>query len=531
MADTARQATANAARQQNRSSLPSGPHPSRKDHPATIRQHQAGPPRRAQGRYETLLGQEKALQEELAAQAQEIKTIDGTIRTAAKQARDYFHESLTTSEFPQRESVLAEVLQPEKFPGLEGIRNLLSLFVDELQASGAVARRTGEFIGTDGRDMTGDLLRIGTFTMAFRTPEDQFGFLRPNSDGSKLVAVQGDPGWHLSSLMADFFDGDNKVFPVDISNGAAFTRLAQEQKGVYEWLSAGGLLVWPIILVGIAALALVVERFYSLSRIRGNSDRNMGVILDMVTQGQWKECRDFCRKQSTYPTCRIIGHTLQYLGNTREIIENAFQEGLLKELPMLERFLPTLNVLAAVAPLLGLLGTVTGMINTFQIITVYGTGDPRMMSGGISEALVTTQLGLAVAVPIMILHHILERRVDKIIADMEEKGTGFAVALMKLGKIKTRRNSMQLHDLFHRMADYFQAGGDIMVPLLALSLMMWTLAIVKSIRFLRERRKEATPRQCLDLFQGESSVCKAGSPNGNGTYFPNTWPNAATTRN
>jgi biopolymer transport protein ExbB len=93
-------------------------------------------------------------------------------------------------------------------------------------------------------------------------------------------------------------------------------------------------------------------------------------------------------------------------------------------------------VLAAVAPLLGLLGTVTGMINTFQTITLYGTGDPRMMSGGISEALITTQLGLAVAVPIMILHHILERRVDALMGDMEEKGTSFTVALMQQGQIR-----------------------------------------------------------------------------------------------
>lgn len=388
--------------------------------------------------YEGLLAREKALQEELAAQAHELKTIDGTIRTAAKQASDYFHESLTTPEFPEREAVLAGVLEPDKFPGLEGIRSLLTLLLDESRASGSVVRRTGDFIGSDGKDKSGELLRVGTFTMAYRQADGRIGFLRPNSNGSRLVAAQGDPGWTLSGLMADYFDGEGQVFPVDISNGAVFSRLASEQKGVYEWLSAGGLLVWPIILVGLAALVLVIERFYSLSRIRGNSARNMATILDMVNKGHWKECRQFCRDQQNYPTCRVIGHTLKYLGNTREIIENAFQEGLLRELPMLERFLPTLNVLAAVAPLLGLLGTVTGMINTFQIITVYGTGDPRMMSGGISEALVTTQLGLAVAVPIMILHHVLERRVDKIIGDMEERGTGFAVALMKLGLIKKR---------------------------------------------------------------------------------------------
>ena len=210
-----------------------------------------------------------------------------------------------------------------------------------------------------------------------------------------------------------------------------------------DWLSAGGLLVWPIVLVGFIALILIIERFYSLSRIRGNSDRNMKRILEMILTGDWKKCRQFCTDQSNYPTCRIISHTLQYVGNTREIIENAFQEAFLKELPILERFLPTLGVLAAVAPLLGLLGTVTGMINTFQIITLYGTGNPRMMSGGISEALITTQLGLAVAVPIILLHHILDRRVDKIVGDMEEKGTSFALALMKKGLITQKAEGGQ----------------------------------------------------------------------------------------
>lgn len=390
--------------------------------------------------YDALLEQEQVLQEELAAQAHELKTIDGTIRTSAKQARDSFHESLTTPEHPERTAVLADILQPDKFPGLQGIKSLLSLQLDEMVASGQVIKRTGDFIGSDGKDTTGELVRIGTFTEAFRLPDGTVGFLRPGSNGNKLMAVQGEPSWSLASTMNDFFDGESAIFPVDISNGAAFTRLAQEQKSVWEWLSAGGLLVWPIILVGVVALGLVIERFYALSHIRGNSDRNMKKILDMVAKGEWKQCRDFCHEQSQFPTCRIIGHTLKYMGSTREIIENAFQEGLLKELPTLERFLPTLNVLAAVAPLLGLLGTVTGMINTFQIITLYGTGDPRMMSGGISEALVTTQLGLAVAVPIMILHHILERRVDKIIGDMEEKGTGFAVALMKKGQITPREN-------------------------------------------------------------------------------------------
>jgi len=383
--------------------------------------------------YEALLAREAALEEELAAQAHEIRTIDGAIRTSAKQARDAFHESLTTPEHPGRAAMLDEILQPDRFAGLQGIRNLLTLYLDEMRASGEIVRRTGTFIGTDGLEKSGEMVRIGTFTQAYRLGDGSLGFLRPA--GGELVAAQGTPGWSLSGVMNAFFDGTGETFPLDISNGAALARLKQQQRGIGEWLASGGLLVWPIILVGVVALGLVAERFYFLSRVRGNSDRNMKTILGLVNAGEWKQCRDFCRERSQFPTCRIIGHTLKYMGNTKEIVENAYQEGLLKELPALERFLPTLNVLAAVAPLLGLLGTVTGMINTFQIITVHGTGDPRMMSGGISEALVTTQLGLAVAVPIIILHHVLERRVDAIVGDMEEKGTGLAVALMKKGQI------------------------------------------------------------------------------------------------
>jgi biopolymer transport protein ExbB len=120
----------------------------------------------------------------------------------------------------------------------------------------------------------------------------------------------------------------------------------------------------------------------------------------------------------------------------REEHESILREAILRELPGLERFLSILAVLGAVAPLLGLLGTVTGMIDTFRAITLHGTGDPRMLSGGISEALITTELGLMVAIPIMILHTILSRRVDHIVAEMEEK----AVTLTNIVQQEHRQN-------------------------------------------------------------------------------------------
>ena len=114
------------------------------------------------------------------------------------------------------------------------------------------------------------------------------------------------------------------------------------------------------------------------------------------------------------------------------MIESALSEAMLREAPRLERFLGALKVCAAVAPLLGLLGTVTGMINTFQVITTHGTGDPRLMAGGISEAMVTTQVGLAVAIPVMIVAAFLGRRVRNLSQDMEEKGLALMGTLLRL---------------------------------------------------------------------------------------------------
>jgi biopolymer transport protein ExbB len=141
----------------------------------------------------------------------------------------------------------------------------------------------------------------------------------------------------------------------------------------------------------------------------------------------------------------------------RETLESVLQEAILRELPRVERGLSVLAIFGAVAPLLGLLGTVTGMIDTFRVITLFGTGDPKLMSGGISEALVTTELGLAVAIPIMLMHTFLSRRVDAIVGEMEEKAVGLTNIIQK----ERRRNSTPkdtADDVRGRMSDVISDG-------------------------------------------------------------------------
>ncbi|MEA1899732.1 MAG: MotA/TolQ/ExbB proton channel family protein, partial [Thermodesulfobacteriota bacterium] len=195
-----------------------------------------------------------------------------------------------------------------------------------------------------------------------------------------------------------------------------------------DQLKNGGPIIWPILAIGLFALIIAIERTIFLKGVHANTDRAMGKVNKLALEGKWKECDGIVKDKKGRPVYNVLKAGLGARAEERDTLESVLQEAILKELPRLERFLPMLNIMGAIAPLLGLLGTVTGMISTFHVITLYGTGDPRMMSGGISEALVTTMLGLAVAIPIMLTHTFLSRRVEHIIGDIEEK----AVALTNI---------------------------------------------------------------------------------------------------
>ena len=385
--------------------------------------------------FDALLEEEKALNEELAEEEEAVKALEGAIRQAAKEADEMISDNPITATEPARREAVDVLLDDHAFPGLPAIERLVEVYFSEMEKSGQVQLRQGVFTGRDGMEQQGQLLHAGPFTTYYRSAE-VIGFALPSTDGTRLTAVAGDAPSGARAEITAFMDGTSNALPLDVSNGAVFKRLTAE-KTWQDWLEAGGILVWPILFVGAAGLFLGIERFITLARKRAFSAKRMAEITDFVERGEFETCKEYCERGKDFPACRVLGSALEHVGESREVLENVLQEAVLRELPRLERFLPTMAVLAAIAPLIGLLGTVTGMINTFQVITIFGTGDPRMMSGGISEALVTTQLGLAVAIPIMVLHHFLERRVDAVLGDMEQKGTAFTVSLLKVGAVTT----------------------------------------------------------------------------------------------
>jgi len=382
--------------------------------------------------FEDLRKKEEGMRTELEAQEEEIHTLEGTVRSAAKDADKFIRNSFITAEYPARTTTIELLTYQERFPGLQDIRSLVDIFFEQMKGSGEIRKRTGKLINDRGDEVEGEILRIGDFMALYRV-DGSIGCLKYDERSGRLVCIPGKLPWLTRRAFRKYFDGKSDHLPLDLSGGAVFRHLTH-RRTVMDWLQSGGLLVWPILLIGLVALILIVERLFFLGHFKGNTDEIMTRVDTMITKGLWEECKAFCSAHSRIPTCRVLRAGLENIDMSREVIENALQESIMIELPCIERFLPTLSVMAAIAPLLGLLGTVTGMINTFQVITQFGTSDPRMMSGGISEALITTQLGLAVAIPILLMHHFLERRADKVISDMEEKGTALTVTILKNGK-------------------------------------------------------------------------------------------------
>ncbi len=379
--------------------------------------------------FENLLIKEQKMRSELEEQQEDIKTLETVVRTSAKEADTMIHDSLISPAFPDRTAIVRSILDTEHFPGFADIQSLVALFLQEAGETGRITRSHQTIVGPDGKEVPADVLRVGGFTALYRLDNGHVGYLRTEKGGARWIAVPGSPGRHIEHRITDAFAETTDDIPLDISRGAALQGISQH-KDVSEWLRSGGVLVWPILFVGGMALLLSLERMVVLCRLKLSKSLDMQEILALVENKEWENCKQRCSILGRTPAFRVISRSLEAVGKSREVVEATLDEAMLREIPSMERFLATLNILAAIAPLLGLLGTVTGMISTFQVITLYGTGDPRMMSGGISEALITTQLGLGVAIPIMIVHHFLQRRVENLIGDMEEKGTAFTAAIL-----------------------------------------------------------------------------------------------------
>ncbi len=294
-----------------------------------------------------------------------------------------------------------------------GIGQLFQSVATRLHELGSVRIERGTYFDKGGAQREGDILWVSRVSATGLDP--RFGGMLAPVDAGGLKVVQpaderlqqtiGTDGAQLSSVL--LFD------PTDQE-----TSHVRADDGIWGVFLSGGFVMWPILLLAVVSLLILLERFFVLRRIHTNADHLMKKVGQHIAEQAWDRAKQVC-KDSAGAVAQVLMVILRSRKQPRQQQEELVYEVILAQKPRMERFLPVLNIVAAVAPLLGLLGTVTGMIGTFEVITVHGTGDPQMLSGGISEALLTTQFGLIVAIPALFFHAILSSRVDHVLGDME----------------------------------------------------------------------------------------------------------------
>lgn len=180
----------------------------------------------------------------------------------------------------------------------------------------------------------------------------------------------------------------------------------------------GGFLMYPIFICSLVAVTIFFERMFYLKSIKTKSKKFVLRVNDLVKKGSIELAISACRKSPT-PISKIMLAGLMKFGRGRDEMKEAIEDNANQEIPILERNLPTLSTIGNICPLLGLLGTVFGMVKAFNVIAVMGVGKPEALAGGISEALLTTAFGLSVAIPTVVIYNYLSHRVDKLIREME----------------------------------------------------------------------------------------------------------------
>lgn len=339
-----------------------------------------------------------------------LKELFGVTQQVAGDARSTFEGSLTNVQYPDRAEFLTELVEKLssgiQLPSIEEMEQLWWELQREMTETGKIVRFNTDVISVAGERASTEVVRLGTFNIV--------------SDGRYLTYIaetgnvtelgrQPEQGRFTGSTedILDAGPGEIVRFGLDPTRGSVLNSLVG-RPNLIERIQQGALVGYLIIALGIIGLLISLERLVTLTL----ASRKVSAQL----------------RSSTASDDNALGRVLAVYHQNRDVdtetLELKLGEAIFKETPKLNRALLFIQIISVVAPLMGLLGTVTGMIKTFQAITLYGTGDPKLMAGGISQALVTTVLGLSVAIPMVLLHTVVSGRSRRIVQILQEQSTG-----------------------------------------------------------------------------------------------------------
>ncbi|MFT7286695.1 MAG: biopolymer transport protein ExbB [Halieaceae bacterium] len=351
-----------------------------------------------------------AKQEQLKERLGALTELFGHLTAASGDLSSNIDVSLVSAQYPDRNLFLKELIKKmstsDSLPSIEEIERVWYEMLREITETGKVVKFSTEVALPSGERDTREVVRVGSFNVV-----DTNGNYLAYDNGSLAVLPRQPSGSYTgwASDMANAADGLHQ-FGIDPTGptGGSFLAAIIDSPTIEERWHQGGYVGYAITAVGIFAFLLAIMRLLVLTGVSSKVSKQLKTDKAMENN----------------PLGRVLKIHQDNPSMDLETLELKMSEGVMRETPKLESGLTLLKIIAAVAPLMGLLGTVTGMIITFQAITIFGAGDPKAMAGGISGALITTVLGLLVAIPTVLLHTIVNGRAQRIIHVLNEQATG-----------------------------------------------------------------------------------------------------------
>lgn len=329
----------------------------------------------------------------------DMNEIFAVTRQGASDAVKLLGDSSVQGQYPDRLTALKAMAQDKQVPDRAALALLPATLLQEIRESGRVVQFDGKVLNAQGAASEQALTRVGSFALF-----GSEGFLQPSGEG--LIPVLGLPGGLLSELTA-YQGKEGEALPLDPSHGVLLEMQAQAPT-FWQQVQQGGQVGAIIVLLAAIGLGIAAVRLWTLSR-------ELTLVRRQLKSGEY---------HADNALGRVLTVADKHPELSMETLELRLDETILQETPRMERGIGMVKVIAAIAPMLGLLGTVTGMIGTFQAITQFGTGDPKIMAGGISMALITTVQGLVAAIPLILAHSLLQSRFTELSNVLEQQVAG-----------------------------------------------------------------------------------------------------------
>ena len=337
----------------------------------------------------------------------------GYVRQASGDVQAALDDSMVTAQMPDRTQFLSDLAQRRELPTVPELRQLWSAMVTEIAQSGQVVKFTAPVELSTGDKQNLEIVRVGVFNAV---SDGAFLDWDISKSRKNLIELARQPAGRFAGMAQDLQNaesGDVVPMAVDFTRGQILRAVVQSKTPIERVREDGGPVGYVIIGVGLFGLLLCLWKAFMLFTTGTKISRQMKTE----------------KANKSNPLGRVLAVYTDNPEINIETLELKLDEAILRESAPIETGLSFIKVLYVVAPLLGLLGTVVGMIATFQMITLFGTGDPRMMAGGISTALVTTVLGLVVAIPLTLLHSFLQGKSKALIQVLEEQAAGIIARL------------------------------------------------------------------------------------------------------